>query len=633
MPSDLIDINKRLASSFAQRATFWTLLGVPVIPVQPRSKACTLTAWPEKATTNETQIARWNKENPDYNVAAVAKPHLGCTFDGDHDSIIERIRRETGKELPSTLTSQGSKPFPLGHYHFLQTDYSRRLGNRELNLKDDNGRDVVDSRGKKTRLFDFQQNNKYVVEAGSIHPDGYLYRIVNNVSRVPIPDWFCEWMERVTGAVPHSQPATDSSSPTSTVAQVAARILTRDLSNNTEDANRLLSQSMGFAHRHQADEKFAIWLVRDSGFGSAERCEKFESYKLHEDRSGQYTAKTLEKAEKFVADKQPKNPGAIEIDPDSWREGCKTFGQLSTELPRFLLSGLVPEKAFTAICAASYNCKTWLALMMALAISTGQDLWEFPGPVAPVPCIYHVPEMNEALVRQYMATLGFQESENFLVRPMESGLWSLDDPRMLRSSEGRMVFLDTAGYFNPADDSSSYQQSLKFAKLLYNLLENGAIAIAGLFHPPKSASQENQNWTLENSILGSAGYGGMLRSCLRMKNLNPDLNDENVWIYVQGMKNPGLKPFQLKGPPPLTLKVSPGASPYLKDLDISVIDPRRERAFEGFKEKKPHKVLSKELSASFRELTKWRAEYTALGDAPADEPFEEDKQLDIPEGE
>ena len=51
--------------------------------------------------------------------------------------------------------------------------------------------------------------------------------------------------------------------------------------------------------------------------------------------------------------------------------------------------------------------------------------------------------------------------------------------------------------------------------------------------------------SLETSILGSAGRGGILRSCLRMKNLNPDLNDGNPWVYVQGFKNPGLKPFQL----------------------------------------------------------------------------------------
>jgi len=318
-----------------------------------------------------------------------------------------------------------------------------------------------------------------------------------------------------------------------------------------------------------------------------------------------YGQMTLEKASDAVSSK----PKQEELDPDSWREGCKSFGQLSSELPRFLLSGLVPAKALTALCAPSYNCKTWFALAQALAISTGQSLWCFDGPSKPVPCIYHVPEMNEAFVRQYMALLGFEESEMFLVRPMEVGMWSLNDPRMLRSSEGRMVFLDTAGYFNPADDAASYQQSLMFANLVFKLLKNGADGVEALFHPPKYAKQENQEWTLENSILGSAGYGGILRSCLRMENRNKDKNDPNVWVYVEGMKNPGLKPFQLEGPMPLKMKMPPGESPYRKDLDDVKVDPRKAHAFRGFDEGKMQKDLVGELRVSKRDLARWRKEW------------------------
>ncbi len=324
-----------------------------------------------------------------------------------------------------------------------------------------------------------------------------------------------------------------------------------------------------------------------------------------------YGEMTLEKALSAVRSK----PGREEIDPDTWREGCKSFGQLSTALPRFLLSGLVPAKALTALCAPSYNCKTWFALAQALAISTGKCLWCFGGPGEPVPCIYHVPEMNEAFVRQYMAILGFGESEMFLVRPMEVGLWPLDDPRMLRSAEGRMVFLDTAGYFNPADDASSYQQSLDFAKLVFNLIQAGAEGVEGLFHPPKYAKQEDQEWTLENSILGSAGYGGILRSCLRMENRNKDKNDPNVWVYVEGMKNPGLKPFQLEGPVPLKMKVPPGESPYRRDLDEIDSDPRKAQAFAGFAAGKLQKDLVTELKVSKRELSRWRKEWEDSSDS------------------
>jgi len=172
-----------------------------------------------------------------------------------------------------------------------------------------------------------------------------------------------------------------------------------------------------------------------------------------------------------------------------------------------------------------------------------------------------------------------------------------------------MLFLDTAGYFNPADDAANYQQSLKFATLVFNLLQNGAEGVEALFHPPKYAKQEDQEWTLENSILGSAGYGGILRSCLRMENRNRDKNDPNVWVYVEGMKNPGLKPFQLEGPVPLKMKVPPGESSYRKDLDDVKVDPRKAHAFRGFDEGKMQKDLVDELKVSKRDLARWRKEW------------------------
>ncbi|MFL6302848.1 MAG: AAA family ATPase, partial [Candidatus Sulfotelmatobacter sp.] len=167
-------------------------------------------------------------------------------------------------------------------------------------------------------------------------------------------------------------------------------------------------------------------------------------------------------------------------DYSDWASKCKTFGQLSDKPPRWLIHNLFPEKALTLIPAPSYNGKTWFSLQSGLSLSTGRDLWTFKGPGEVVPCVYHVPEMNEAFVRDYMYKVGFKDSKDFYVRPMECDMWLLDDPYMLESSKGRYVFLDTMGYFNPADDSASYAQSIGFAKLVYKLLLNGAIGVAAL---------------------------------------------------------------------------------------------------------------------------------------------------------
>jgi hypothetical protein len=249
-----------------------------------------------------------------------------------------------------------------------------------------------------------------------------------------------------------------------------------------------------------------------------------------------------------------------------WRKGFKSKNQLCRDVPRYLVQRLVPEKALTFITAPSFHGKSWLVLHLGAAISVGKGLWGFKGPEKAVPFRYHVPEMSESLVRQRMEQLHIANSDMFLVRAMESGeVWGLNDERMLSSARGAVVCLDTTGYFNEADDTSSYQQSVKFGKLVFKLLtEGGAMAVIGLYHPPKYSDKET-DLTLENSVLGSAGYGGILRSCLAVRNLNADLNDEKLRLYVQGLKNPRLKPFQLAGLP-LTMSVRPGESPYLSGI-------------------------------------------------------------------
>ena len=252
-------------------------------------------------------------------------------------------------------------------------------------------------------------------------------------------------------------------------------------------------------------------------------------------------------------------------DGTDWRDHCVSFSGLSTKPPQFLLGGLIPSKALTLLVASAYHGKTWLALQASLAIARGESTWGFEGPEKPTPVIYHVPEMNESLIHHYAEKIGYTAADDVLFRPMEFGLWPLEHPRMLESARGRLVVLDTTGYFNPADDANAYNQSLKFASLVYNLLNQGAEAVLGLYHVPKY-SRDEKAWTLENSVLGSAGYGGILRSCLRLKNLNPDLNDPSVRVYAQGLKNPGLKPFLFEGIP-LRLKLAPGDCPYLNQFE------------------------------------------------------------------
>jgi hypothetical protein len=298
-----------------------------------------------------------------------------------------------------------------------------------------------------------------------------------------------------------------------------------------------------------------------------------------------------------------------------WRSATSTFVELPEEKPAMLIEHLIPEKALTVMAAPSYTGKTHIAIEMGLSMATGTDFLEhFEGPVEPVPVIYHVPELHASLFKTFMQRLGAEERlqgylDNFLIRTIERDVWQLDSPQMIESSRGRFVFLDTFGYFNDGDDSASYTQAISFAQKINNLIRQGCLGVCGLYHPPKYSKSKKETgnmMTLENQILGSAGYGGVLRSCLGMRNLHDDSN-KGLWVYVQGLKNPGLEgPFQIEGVP-LKLVKQPGESPYLSEL-LKGNSSKREQAIAMMNEGKKRDEICKTLNVSSKTLSKWKQE-------------------------
>lgn len=296
------------------------------------------------------------------------------------------------------------------------------------------------------------------------------------------------------------------------------------------------------------------------------------------------------------------NSEAVSVD---WRKDTSTFIDLPEEKPVMFIEHLVPEKALTVMAAPSYTGKTHIAIEMGLALATGTTFLDhFKGPIAPVPVVYHVPELHASLFKDFMARLGAKErlngcEEMFLIRTLERDVWPLDSPQMIDSSRGRYVFLDTFGYFNDGDDSASYNQAISFAKHINNLIREGCRGVCGLYHPPKYSKNKKETgnmMTLENQILGSAGYGGVLRSCLGMRNLHDDSN-KGLWVYVQGLKNPGLPgPFQIEGVP-LQLIKKPGESLYLSEL-LKKAGSKRDQIADMLKSDVPRDEICKTLKVS-----------------------------------
>src|SRR5208282_2902845 len=73
-----------------------------------------------------------------------------------------------------------------------------KLGNRSVNLPERCDDPTCDKTGKlhHHEWFSFRADMKYLVGAGSTHPNGNHYQTVRDGKPIPVPDWVCDFIER-----------------------------------------------------------------------------------------------------------------------------------------------------------------------------------------------------------------------------------------------------------------------------------------------------------------------------------------------------------------------------------------------------------------------------------------------------
>jgi len=179
------------ALPFIEKAAPLIKLGIPVIPLVPNEKfpPSSMNGWQKerKYSTDPAQIAAWNEENPDYNVALVAMGEEDgfCFLEFDGKPGLKKICEQHGKEFPNTRIHRSGRGG--GHYIFKHTGKSLTLGNRSASVA-------------KQEWFSFRADRKFVVGAGSIHPNGRMYEVVRDVEPIEIPDWLVDFIAEHTAA-------------------------------------------------------------------------------------------------------------------------------------------------------------------------------------------------------------------------------------------------------------------------------------------------------------------------------------------------------------------------------------------------------------------------------------------------
>jgi hypothetical protein len=176
-----------------------------------------------------------------------------------------------------------------------------------------------------------------------------------------------------------------------------------------------------------------------------------------------------------------------------------------------LIENILIAEGATMLVSLSGVGKTWLALAMAKALTTGKPfLGRFKVPTI-VPVVYLVPEMGSRAIRKRAEAMRLPDSENFLVRTLKEGVTSLKSPYLV-AMIGEMkpvLFLDTAiRFIGNADENSSTESSAGLVAMTFELVRLGARAVVLLHHAPKTFAKQ-RDMTLENAVRGTGDFGAM----------------------------------------------------------------------------------------------------------------------------
>jgi hypothetical protein len=232
--------------------------------------------------------------------------------------------------------------------------------------------------------------------------------------------------------------------------------------------------------------------------------------------------------------------------PPVWRQAFKSLPEMEQGDLRFLIDRILPE-GVTFLGALSGAGKTWFALSMARALTTGKPFLGNYRVTEPVNVIYLVPEAGERSFRRRMERMGI--NERFLCRTMRDGVIRLADPLLLSAVRELkpVVFLDTAIRFSDAESENSSSENAKgLANDIFALLRAGSPAVIGLHHSPKDSS--GHSMTLENVLRGTGDLGAMCDAVYGLQ--TKDADETRLLVKcVKPRDFEPVKPFEIQGRP------------------------------------------------------------------------------------
>jgi hypothetical protein len=196
-----------------------------------------------------------------------------------------------------------------------------------------------------------------------------------------------------------------------------------------------------------------------------------------------------------------------DMQKQQWWTAFRGVGELEGNgTVKMYIENFLPE-GVTLISGLPKEGKSWLALAIAKALTTGEPLFGQRGYEVPeiIPVLYLAAESGDGALKLRCKRFGITEDKTkFIARTLSQGpMFGLDRPEIesaIRALRPAIV-LETLIRFNDGSDEDDATENRKLAEAIFRLIGLGARAVIGIHHSRKDLNKANP--TKEAAVRGS----------------------------------------------------------------------------------------------------------------------------------
>jgi hypothetical protein len=478
-----------------------------VFPCKPRGKAPAVAGGFTVATVDEAQIRDWWTRMPDANVGIATGPSNLCVVDIDH-GLKDRgdlISWMWSTNVDTLIVRTGRRP-----------EYGV-----QVYFANDNLRDPIKSIAWADLISsgDVRCGTGYVLAAGSIHPSGESYEVVNSAPTNGLPP------------VPKFVRSYKPAPITGKTGQANEAVHDDGVSQISDHRNVHMVSILGKARARGVDDDELETFAHETN-------ERRMVPPLDEDELTRLISNACKwdvpepEIEVILGgktfDEATVNFGLDELEPTGpkdWRDKYHSFAEMdNVPPPRFLIDNFLLADSITGLAGPVAQRKSIISLNVAHALCTGEPLFgEFAVVKKPNRVLYLCPEMGLPSFTGRIRAIGLLPyvGKTLFCMTMNS---EIADLNKLTDEEldGAVVILDTITRYVKGDENSS-EHMREFARTCFDMKkrggEDGALI---LLHHSQKGTKESGDLNLENAMRGSGELGAFITSCWATRLQDPD---------------------------------------------------------------------------------------------------------------